>query len=336
MNTIKYPSIEQFKNVIHEVQRDTRYLGKDEFNQPIYNNVPLPTITFNGTVKIHGTNAGVRLEKTGNLVAQSRERDLSLLSDNMGFSAFVFKNEEVFRNLCSNIIGDNDAVVIYGEWFGKGINSNVAVNELEKRLAIFGIRFIKDDIEQWVDTVDLNKYLVDNLEEYSIYNITQFGTWSVDVDFNAPELIQNKLIEITNAIENECPVGKYFGISGCGEGAVYSAQYNNHFYQFKIKGEKHSNSKVKTIAPIDEEMFRNIREFAENFTTEARLQQGIFVMKNELLLEPTPQNTGHFIKWVVSDIIKEEHSNIVQNGLDVKKIAREVGNLARLWYTNQL
>jgi len=200
MNTIKYPSIEQFKNVIHEVQRDTRYLGKDEFNQPIYNNVPLPTITFNGTVKIHGTNAGVRLEKTGNLVAQSRERDLSLLSDNMGFSAFVFKNEEVFRNLCSNIIGDNDAVVIYGEWFGKGINSNVAVNELEKRLAIFGIRFIKDDIEQWVDTVDLNKYLVDNLEEYSIYNITQFGTWSVDVDFNAPELIQNKLIEINYTV----------------------------------------------------------------------------------------------------------------------------------------
>jgi hypothetical protein len=167
MNTIKYPSIEQFKNVIQEVSRNTRYMGKDENNYPIYNNIPLPTLTFNGTTKIHGSNAGIRLEKSGNLVAQSRERDLSLLSDNMGFCAFTLKNEEVFRNLCSNIIGNNDAVVIYGEWFGKGINSNVAVNELSKRLAIFGIRFIKDDTEQWVVNKELDKYLIDNLEEYS-------------------------------------------------------------------------------------------------------------------------------------------------------------------------
>lgn len=51
---IKYPSIEQFKNVIKEVSSNTRYAGKDESGHPIYNNNPLPVLTFTGTTKVHG------------------------------------------------------------------------------------------------------------------------------------------------------------------------------------------------------------------------------------------------------------------------------------------
>jgi hypothetical protein len=329
--TIKYPSIEQFKSVIKEVTNITRYAGKDDDGKAIYNNDILPTITFKGTVKIHGTNGGIRVTKDGKVVAQSRERDLSLVSDNNGFCQFVLKNETVFRELALSLIDDNDAVVIYGEWFGKGINSNVAVNELDKRFAIFGIRFIKDEMENWIDTDALVTVLPD-LSEYSIYNIAQFATWTIDIDFNRPEAVQNKLIEITEAIDKECPIGKHFGVTGHGEGAVYSAIHNGHFLQFKVKGESHSNSKIKKLAPVDEEAFNNAREFAENFTTEARLQQGLFVMQNELCLELVPQNTGKFIQWVVSDIMKEESSNIAANDLDVKKIISIISNTARVWY----
>ena len=51
---IKYPSIEQFKNVIKEVTNTTRYMGKDENGVNIYNNDMLPVLRFKGTTKIHG------------------------------------------------------------------------------------------------------------------------------------------------------------------------------------------------------------------------------------------------------------------------------------------
>lgn len=126
-----------------------------------------------------------------------------------------------------------------------------------------------------------------------------------------------------------------FNYSTCGEGVVFSHN-NDHFYQFKVKGEKHQNSKVRTLAPVDEEMLKGAKEFADNFVTEARLQQGIQVMQSELLLEPTPENTGHFIKWIVNDIFKEERENMLANNLDPKKVAREIGTLARIWYLNSI
>jgi hypothetical protein len=35
-------------------------------------------------------------------------------------------------------------------------------------------------------------------------------------------LVQNKLLELVLAIEAECPVGKYFGFSGIGEGEFHT------------------------------------------------------------------------------------------------------------------
>ena len=55
----KMPSIEQFRNVIQEVTHRARYRGEDEQNQPIYEDCELPTLTFRGSVKMHGTNAGI-------------------------------------------------------------------------------------------------------------------------------------------------------------------------------------------------------------------------------------------------------------------------------------
>ncbi len=55
-------------------------------------------------------------------------------------------------------------------------------------------------------------------------------------------------------------------------------------------------------------------------------------MKNEMELEIDSKNLGTFIKWVVGDVIKEERQSIVQNGLDIKKIAKEIGNVSRKWF----
>jgi hypothetical protein len=196
---------------------------------------------FANGVLVHNSNAGVRFSKNGELVAQSRERDLSLLSDNHGFYAFVFKNEKFFRELAEFLIGESDQVVIYGEWFGKGINDNVAVNELTKRFVIFGIRFIEDEESFWYDTFGLDYWLndfIDELNAHDVYVITQFGSWEIEIDFNRPEMIQNRLIEITNEVERECPVGKYFGVSSFNESNISFSIMNNKINCDKILPEK--------------------------------------------------------------------------------------------------
>ena len=70
---VKFPSIEQFRNVIANVNRTFNFTGLDENGEPMYDVTKnKPVLTFDGTVKLHGTNAGVCYNETGGLWAQSR------------------------------------------------------------------------------------------------------------------------------------------------------------------------------------------------------------------------------------------------------------------------
>ena len=83
---IKFPSIDQFRQIIREVKTNHDYQGKSEDGSPIYqHNSPYPAIEFTGTVKLHGTNASIVKYKDGRIEYQSRERVLDLQHDNAGF-----------------------------------------------------------------------------------------------------------------------------------------------------------------------------------------------------------------------------------------------------------
>lgn len=52
---IKFPSIEQFRTVVANINRRYNFIGLDENGDAIYDyTLPKPTITFKGTVKVHG------------------------------------------------------------------------------------------------------------------------------------------------------------------------------------------------------------------------------------------------------------------------------------------
>ena len=80
-------------------------------------------------------------------------------------------------------------------------------------------------------------------------NLTH-ARYTIDIDFNHPELSQNKIVEYTLEVEEECPVAKEFGFSGIGEGIVFSYSDDEHSYTFKSKGIKHQKSKVKTVKKL--------------------------------------------------------------------------------------
>jgi len=89
---IKYPSIEQFRHITKQIQEGACYLGRDENDQPIFDYLkPKPILTFLATEKIHGTNAAICYSNSDGMWAQSRERILSIESDNMGFCFFAMQ-----------------------------------------------------------------------------------------------------------------------------------------------------------------------------------------------------------------------------------------------------
>lgn len=319
----KYSSIEQFRTVIKEVRMHFDFKGKDENGKAIYQHTEnYPTLKFRGTVKLHGTNASVVKYSDGRFDFQSRERVLSLDDDNADFMAELLQKD--YQSLFDGI-EFTDYIAIYGEWCGGNIQKKVALNQLPKMFVIFGV---KVDGE-WMD-------LLPNLamNESRIYNILQFPFYDVDIDFNNPELVQNKIIELTVAVETSCPVGKQLGVEGTGEGLVFTCATNQH-WKFKSKGEKHSVSKVKTLNAVDVELMKNITEFIDMAVTENRLEQGLSYFK-ENNIEIEPKNVGQFLRWIVTDVLKEEGDTLEKSGLDDKKIKNAIVSKARIWYLNTI
>jgi len=321
-----FTDIGQFRDVIRSVKSHHDYLGKDENGDAIYgHNTPYPILKFRGTVKLHGTNASIIKYADGRYVFQSRENELSLTKDNARFMALM--SSKPYQKLFDGI-EFNESCDIYGEWCGEGIQKGVAISQLSKRFVIFAVKI--DGVYQ-----DVANYMHLANESEDIYHILNYPHWYMDIDFNYPEISQNKLIDLTMAVEAECPVGKAFGVIGTGEGIVYEYINSEKRYIFKVKGEKHQNSKVKTLTTVNVEEIENMRAFIDYAVTENRMEQGIGkLIENHIPIEI--KSTGEFIKWVYNDVVKEESDTIIANKIDVKKLGSAVSAKAKPFWMNYL
>jgi hypothetical protein len=326
----KFTDIEQFRNVIRAVKTHADYKGKDDNGEAIYlHDQPYPTLSFRGTVKLHGTNSAIVAYRRENgdieYEFQSRERVLSIKEDNAGFMLSMLNKH--YQRLFDNIVF-NDYCAIYGEWCGGNIQKTVALNALPKMFVIFAVK-IDDKYQDMLSFTNLFN------NEEGIYNILHFQHFYINIDFERPEIAQNQIIERTIAIETECPVGKFFGISGVGEGCVleHINVETGERYIFKSKGEKHQNSKVKTLTTIDTEAVENMRDFVEYAVTENRMKQGVDKMI-ELGHPIELKSTGDFLRWVYNDVIKEEEDTIIKNQIDVKKLGGAISAKARPFWIN--
>jgi len=331
----KFPSIEQFRDVIVNVKRNSE--GSV---------LPLPELKFRGTVKLHGTNAAVNVFNPGNglpleLSYQSRERFLTLTSDNAGFCLFATQKEQVFKDLANMLSGEFDRLTIYGEWCGGNIQKGVGINQCEKMFVIFSIvqeyrgterTFSQDELSEIASDTKLTEWA--NL--HKIYFVHQFETYEIDVDFANPQLSQNKLAELTTAVEEHCPVAAYFGKDGIGEGIVWVHDYDGGRLVFKVKGEKHSASKVKTLAAVNVEEIAKIDEAVDYVMTENRLNQMFDDMAVELGTTPTIKDTGMFIGRCMKDAAKEEMTTLVENGIEWKKFAKRATSKVSQFYLQKL
>lgn len=213
---IRYPSINQYRDAIKNVKFRSSWVGRDEDGTNIFDEtIPMPVLEYEGTVKLHGTNASIVFNcQTEELVYQSRERELTLGRDNAGFMLVMKQYEDVFisffRSIRDTLDIGSDSIVAYGEWCGSGIQKGVALSELPKMFVIFNIKLVSNGIGVWYKLNNFNPEDRNILHDVGIKFIDEFPTYKISIDFSRPDRSQQELIDITNQVEEECPVGKKF------------------------------------------------------------------------------------------------------------------------------
>ena len=321
-----YPSIPQFRNVVRNVEYDNRKESVD----------------FIRTTKIHGSNCSIVLDLQNNtLSTQSRNRVITPENDYRCFAKFVQSQAtEIIETMGYYFISREGLkteskpthLIFYGEWCGKGIQKGTAINNLKKMFIVFDACLVVDD-ELIFDTnfhVNGKNILSPNADIYSISNI---DSNKVALNFSNPKSLQKSLFEDVLKAENECPVGKWFGVAGTGEGYVYTSVCGN--YKFKVKGEKHSVSNSKVRTPEELEQLKNVVDFVQSVVLESRLEQGVDYLK-EMKIPIDSISTGVYIKWVNEDVLKEEGDLIAELGLDKTIVNKEVSRLAGAYFKQVL
>lgn len=365
---ISFGSISQFRQIIKDVQHTACYIGWDEeLQRPQLNrDTKQPVVNAVASEKIHGTNAAVCFSNPDGLWFQSRKNIITPEKDNAGCAFACDQNEEQWMNIirvlaCEHEIDlDNYIISVYFEWSGGNIQSKSAVSGLDKRAIIFQ-HFKVSPIEpqlgndgaetpesaRWLETkvaalgFPPNDYVWLDFKNSNIFNIMNFPFWEFEIDFEQPLMSQNAMIELVEKTIEPCsPVGKTFGIEGnVGEGVVVTFTYKGQMYRFKVKGEEHSNSKVKTLKPVNEEHEQNKIDFANNHACKGwRLEQAwqtVFGIENEIM-EPNVKATGDFLRAVIQDVIKEESDIMSEMGLEPKDVNGVISKVARRWFMEEL
>lgn len=321
----KYHKIPQYRGVVKSICSVADFKGLDEEGVAIYVDSEKPVLTAKGHVKLHGTNALISYTPTDGLQAGKRKSLVGKdsLRAHFMFNQFVQVTKkdtliEIMDTLWREHCVEGEQITLYGEWAGNGVQKGVGISLLPKSFFVFDCKKtnLDTDESEWIDIEGLRFPSIDNM-----YNIDEFPTFEVEIDFNKPALIQNRLVEITNQVEKDCPVAKQLlGETDkelVGEGVVWRFFWKGQKYIFKVKGEKHSTSKVKKLAQIDPEVLKSINEFVEYACTENRINQGIQEVDAK-----SKSDTRDLVSWVSRDIIKEESDVLKASGLTYKQVAK--------------
>lgn len=335
----KFTHIEAF----HAVVKYARHVNGDP-DIPIEYHLRGP-VTFRGTVKLHGTNAGVACLPEG-LGAQSRTRALTIGDDNHGFAAYVARPEvtAAVRAIEADIRAEAELppdrrLTLFGEWCGPGLQKGVALNQLpERQFVLFAVVEGEGDEARYLDAVPR---LGDRYAALNLYSILDGPVWEETVDFTRDETVAafvERATALTEQVEVRCPWGARFGVEGVGEGIVW-VPVGPHFSRtdlyFKTKGEKHRNTKGEGVRiAIDAEVLADVAKFVDYAATENRLRQGIDVLV-EMGKPVDMKSMGDYLRWFGNDVKRECAAELEASGLEWKAVAKAINAKARTFFIGE-
>ena len=314
----KFTSIEKFSDVWAKAQK-----------------YDIGELQFRSKIKLHGTNAGVRVEN-GTVTAQKRTEDVTPLRDNAGFAFWV-----------SSVDWKTDKnVIIYGEWAGPGVQKSDAVSLIpRKQFFVFGVLLLDNKFDEDGEIVEANYVICPDLiraylpEHADIHVLPWFDepmTMHSD-DIETARAIQETVEKQVEQIGEEDPyIKEKFGVSGGGEGLVIAPYVENgvlhdwiyNSYVFKVKSEAHAVKKTKSPASVQVEVPSDVKDFADTFVTDARCQQ---MIDEHCGGSTSPKVIGEFLKAINGDILKESTNELAALGVEWKMVAKEINKRAVAW-----
>ncbi len=338
---IKFTHVEGFHYIIRTLEKMS--------DHPEIRTYHLETpVTFRGTVKLHGSNCGVVCTPEA-LVAQSRNRALSVEDDNYGFAAWVAREEvgQAIRDVerqVRQLAGLDAAIplVFFGELIGPGLQKGVATSRLASRQWVLFGAATRDDPgsaqdadgndeseKTYLDTVTA---FGDAYAEVGIYSVHDVETWKLTIDFSDRQSIKagvEKANAIVEEVEKACPWGRRFGVEGIGEGVVWTPvgeHWGKSWLYWKAKGEAHKTVKGPKVT-LDPAVAASIDGFVELAVTEYRLKQGLEYLA-EMGHAVEMRSTGPFLQWVGQDVKRECRAELEASDLEWKQVGKAVNRKA--------
>ncbi|KAH8654580.1 hypothetical protein BGZ60DRAFT_332832, partial [Tricladium varicosporioides] len=302
------------------------------------------TIPLVGTVKLHGAHADIVIDRHDTVVLQSRnivgltaQKDVydiakSMFSLNPQVKILKKRFRARFRILNPSIaIDEEHPTIIAGEWIGPGIQKNVAISNLPRKVFVILSVSINN---AWLP----NGPYADICDEaVGFYNISRGGFYKAELNLSAVEECQELLMKYTLDVEKACPFGKSLGVFGIGEGIVWKAKHplgDNAKYWFKTKGPLHAVSttdKLKKKPSGNQSEQGKANEFAKACVTEIRLQQGWDTMI-EKGISTNMKNMPEFLKWMWKDIADEETKAMETLSVNKEILKKKVVWISKEWY----
>lgn len=318
---IPFPKIRQYRNVVRSVHETASGVR--------------PALPFCGAVKLHGTNTAVVRSPGGALRFQSRNRELTEDSDHQDFVRTLQADvgRDALREMIAALPGtDGETVAVFGEWCGQGIQQGVAISALPRMWAVFAVQ-VGDT--RWLLPDEIRPFY---RPEAGVQNVWRHQTWALTIDFERPNAARDELIAITRAVEASCPIGAALGAEGTGEGVVWRCvhpEWNRPETWFKVKGEQHSATRVRTLAPTDVERVASVDAFVEAALSEHRLLQALAWLRENN--HPISRSaTGAFLRWLFADIRDEEGDTMDASGLTEAEVNPTIARQARRWFFDYL
>lgn len=357
MQFIEYPSIKGYQEANREIYKALVKVGSSE------------PVVFVGTVKLHGSNFSVVYD-TSSLrpYFQSRNKVLSDADKFFNYQSIAFPKTitdtgclgTVFNTFFALSAGKNtlaslgnpDQVAVFGELIGGTIQPGVALEKLPLQFVVFDVCGLKagkrtyltyEQLKQFGEHIKAMAHACGAQEILSCITHYPHFTVSIDAFSEASKLqAQTQLSIITAQVEAQCPMALAKGVSGTGEGVVWRSigaatrGPEGFGIRFKVKGDEHTNSKVRTLNPANAAKAlaaQNLEEVCQAVCTDARMKQGLHYLRENDTPEKDRKST--FMRWVVEDTLKEESDFIKEKGYAPEQLKAKLFEMAlNFWRFN--
>ena len=310
---VSYPHTRALRHVVGDIDHQ-------------YGEGTKPVIDFLGTVKLDGTHCDIVIGHD-TLRFQSRNKIISTADDNIGCCVFLEpRTGHLIATVRKRFPNFKEYIMLSGEYCSSKICKKVALRNLPKMFVLFGV---------CIDGVWQSKETYRDISDVSntIYNIYDFPTWTITIDFNDPYAHQDTLDTLTKEVGTACPFARQLGVEGVGEGIVWvPVDENIPTMWFKTKSERYVEEHKVPIVKISGD---DVKPYAIAWVHPGRLEQGMDYMR-EMRIEPTIRTMSTFRDWVSADILREEQDVIEKNEIHVKNLMREINTLCVAWYKQSI